>query len=92
MGFNESLNKILDDATKLMLIMLLGKNYRIIVVALWKDLFSSQTIKFLIVLKVTHLKRPKCGRAFDVEVEGVSDAGPLIHLDPNRSALTFEES
>jgi hypothetical protein len=39
MNFNESLNKIVDDAVKLMLIVLLGKNYRKTIVALWKDVF-----------------------------------------------------
>jgi hypothetical protein len=39
MNFNESLKKILDDASKLLLIILFGKNYRKIIVALWKDVF-----------------------------------------------------
>lgn len=70
MNFNESLNKIVDYAVKLMLIMFLGKNYQKTIVALWKDVFFSQTRGVFDCLKVTHLKCPKCSREFDVEVEG----------------------
>jgi len=41
MNFNQSLNKVLDDATKLVLIVFLGKNYRRMIGAFWKDVFSS---------------------------------------------------
>jgi hypothetical protein len=41
MNFSESLNKILDYAIKLVLIIFLGKNYRKIIGALLKDVVSS---------------------------------------------------
>ena len=37
MTFNDALNKVVDNAVKLVLIVFLGKNYKKTIDALWKD-------------------------------------------------------
>ena len=37
MAFNNALNKVVDNAVKLVLVVFLGKNYKNIIGDLWKD-------------------------------------------------------